>query len=104
MIKNKDGQRLFNPDSIKEGTAKYYQELYRKKPILPHPYYDQVKANLATFAKNNDYESQEFNNMPTMTEISEIIARKKNGKSTTDIYGMRWSHDQALPWRTSFTP
>ena len=27
IIKNEHGQQIFNPDEVKKGTAKYYQEL-----------------------------------------------------------------------------
>ena len=35
IIKNEHGHRLFNPEEVKEGTASYYQNLYKKKEVVP---------------------------------------------------------------------
>ena len=85
IIKNEHGQRIFNPDEVKKGTAKYYQELYRKKDVPGHPYHQQIKKNMIQFTEDRQHENLAFNMTPSIEEISQIITGKKNGKSTTDF-------------------
>ena len=41
-IKDVLGQRQYYPDAIRETTAKYYVELYRKKEYPHHPHHQQA--------------------------------------------------------------
>ena len=85
IIKNNEGIRQFNPDSIKEEAAKYYENLYREKPIIPDPYHNEVKDKIVKYTADRQYENLEINRTPDIKEIHEIINNKANGKSTPDI-------------------
>ena len=85
IIKDPSGRRLFNPEEVKEGAALYYENLYKQNPVEPLPYHLEIKQKISEFDKNRDYEMESYNNTPSTTEISEIIAGKQNGKSTTDL-------------------
>ena len=85
VIKDKNGNRLFNPDAVKEGTAIYYENLYQKRNLPKRSHHDFVESCMMEYEKNLEYETLEHNNMPSNSEISLIMAQKKNGKSTTDI-------------------
>ena len=43
IVKDADGNRLYNPEQIKNRTADYYEELYRHKTRRPHPYHMEVE-------------------------------------------------------------
>ena len=85
IIKNEQGERIFDPKSIMEETAKYYQNLYKEKPLPYHTYHMEVKNKMIKYTNERDHEELEHNNLPTEKEIHEIINNKPNGKSTTDI-------------------
>ena len=85
IIKNENGRRLFTPEEVLEGTASYYEKLYKKNEVDFHPYHLEVKQKMKNCIENREYETQPYNITPSMTEISDIIANKKNGKSTTDL-------------------
>ena len=84
-VKNDDGLKQFLPDSIKETTAKYFEDLYRAKEYPHHPYHNQVTNNIFSFETNHDDDDAPYNRIPTIDEISEIVQQKKNGKSTPDL-------------------
>ena len=85
IIKDENGRRLFSPEEVKEGTAKYYQDLYAKKLILCRPYHTWVENSMIAHSSNYDFDLLPYNCIPSILEISDIIAHKKNGKSTTDF-------------------
>ena len=85
IIKDVLGNRLFSPEEIKEGTADYYQNLYAKKTFTLRPYHTWVENNMFAYSSNFDFDHLPYNNTPTIFEISEVIANKKNGKSTSDF-------------------
>ena len=85
IIKDPNGRRLFNPEEVKEGTALYYENLYKENMVEPLPYHLEIKHKMNEFDTNRDYETETYNNTPSIIEISEIIAGKQNGKSTTDL-------------------
>ena len=85
IIKDQSGNRHFEPNAIKENIAMYYENLYRNKGYLYHPYHDDIKRKTTSYLTNLDYEDEYYNAMPSINEINRIIEQKKNGKSTTDI-------------------
>ena len=85
IIKDENGRRLFNPEEVKEGTASYYENLYKKCYVDPLPYHAEIKNKLIEYESNREYELEAYNITPSIGEISDIIARKQNGKSTTDL-------------------
>ena len=85
VIKNEKGQRLFSPEEVKEGTVSYYQNLYKKKVIEPLPYHTEVENSIVAYVEDRQFELEPYNALPTPSEISTILANKKNGKSTTDF-------------------
>ena len=85
IIKDASGRRLFNPEEVKEGTASYYENLYKSIYFDPLPYHTEIKQKINIYNENREYETEAYNITPSMVEISEIIAGKQNGKSTTDL-------------------
>ena len=85
IIKDENGRRLFSPEEIKEGTARYYQDLYAKKPIMSRPYHTWVENSMIAHSNNYDFDNLPYNSTPSIHEISDIVANKKNGKSTSDF-------------------
>ena len=43
IIKNDKGERQYHPESIKEETALYYENLYKRKIYDPQPYHHKTK-------------------------------------------------------------
>ena len=84
-IKDENGHRQFNPESVKEHTARYYEKLYQGKPFTPQPYHQEVRDKITEFKCNRDYENLPYNRIPYPEEVMEVINNKTNGKSTTDI-------------------
>ena len=85
IVKNEDKNRLFEPDSIKEYIAYYYEQLYKQNPITPRKYHDEIKKKMKEFENDATHEDLPCNIPPTERQILEIIETKKNGKSTTDF-------------------
>ena len=85
VVKDKEGKRHFEPNSIKENIASYYEELYKKKEYVFHPYHTEIEERTDTYLNDHKYENEYYNAVPTTDEINRIIENKKNGKSTTDI-------------------
>ena len=48
IIKDEQGMRQYDPEKIKEHTAKYYENLYKKKDTTPHPYHQEVQHKITT--------------------------------------------------------
>ena len=85
IIKDKNGKRHFEPNSIKENIATYYEDLYKHKEYLYHPYHDEIQIKTNSYLTNVEYENDYYNSMPSHQEINSIIEQKKNGKTTTDV-------------------
>ena len=49
------------------------------------PYHTEVLNSVIEYLSNRQFEQEHYNDLPTGTEISEIITNKQNGKSTTDF-------------------
>ena len=80
IIKDDEGKRIYCPNQIKEVTAKYYENLYKDKKPPARPFHEQLKTDIENYITDTSHEAQACNTPPTEMEISEIIARKKNGK------------------------
>ena len=80
IVKDENRMRLYNPDLIKERTARYYEDLYKRKIRRPHPYHEEVNEKNKENMRNLDYEQETYNQLPTKDEIREIVLEKKNGK------------------------
>ena len=85
IIKDKYGKRHFEPSMIKENIAIYYEDLYKNKEYLHHPYHDDLITRTNVYLSNREFENEYYNSLPTFQEINGIVEQKKNGKSTTDI-------------------
>ena len=83
-VKDDTGTRVYHPDQIKEVMASYYENLYSKKEIRPHPHHEIVRVENQSFLADKNNENEWYNQPPSTQEILEIIRRKKNGKSSTD--------------------
>ena len=70
---------------IKETTAKYYENLYGEKNLPNRPFNTQLKDQIKGYVEKRYHEDDPCNYPPSLTEISEIISQRKNGKSTTDF-------------------
>ena len=85
VVKNSEGVRQFHPDAIKETTACYYENLFKKKPVTFHPYHQELELKIIQYLNDDQYDELDYNQIPTKEEIKEIIERKKNNKSTPDV-------------------
>ena len=85
IIKDKDGNRHYNPVDIKLHTANYYEALYKSKVFKHHPYHQETKEKIHSYLQDRNYDDEDFNQLPTYEEVHQIIQEKKNGKSTTDV-------------------
>ena len=55
VIRNEHGERQYDPMSIKEHTAKYYENLYKQREYKKHPYHDEIKTKIDTYSKDYMY-------------------------------------------------
>ena len=84
-VKDENGNRVYSPMQIKKVTANYYRNLYKKQQNEQRPFHIEVSTKIAEYEKNKQHDSDPCNTPPTEMEIAEIIANRKNGKSTMDI-------------------
>ena len=84
-IKDVNGNRQYDPESIKEHSALYYEDLYRGKQYPSHPYHQTVNNDIEIYSTDMEHEQLPHNQVPLESEIISIIENKSNGKSTTDI-------------------
>ena len=85
-IKDADGIRILDPERQKARIADYYENLYSFDPSLDkHTHHEYVKEKIVEYQKNREYEDSWYNKVPSKKEITEIIDKKKNKKSTTDF-------------------
>ena len=84
-VKNDKGNRIYDPETVKETIATYYEKLYAKKPVRGHAHHQIVENSIGIYKNEKKHDEEWFNQPPTESEIKEIIENKKNGKSSTDI-------------------
>ena len=84
-IKDNNGQRQYLPEDIKKTTADYYENLYKEKLFPYHPYHNDVQRDIMSYSNNYEYENMNYNETPGIEEITDIILKKKNGKSAPDL-------------------
>ena len=84
-VKDEHGNRQYTPEGIKETTAKYYENLYRKKDFPFHPYHTEVMDNNSRNTLDMQYDNERYNQEPALDEIIKIVKDKKNGKSAPDL-------------------
>ena len=84
-VKNENGERVYDPEEIKEAMANFYEKLYAKRQTRPHPHHEQVKKDMEGHQNDMSHENEWYNYPPTEDEIKEIINNKKNGKASTDL-------------------
>ena len=85
ITKDPTGKRLFGPAEIKRNVAEYYEGLYKKNEVDFHSHHDIVKERIKQNMENRDFEMEEYNALPSREEIMQVIQKKKNGKSSTDL-------------------
>ena len=85
IVKDENGTRVYSPGQIKNVTAKYYRDLYKRKEIEQRPFHIDVRQKMDQYEKDRNHEFESCNIPPSEYEITEIINNKKNGKSTIDI-------------------
>ena len=85
IVKDENGNRVYSPGQIKDVTAKYYRNLYKKREIELRPFHVDVEQKIDEYEKDRGHELDLCNVPPTENEIAEIMNNKKNGKSTIDI-------------------
>ena len=85
VIKDPSGKRLFDPCQIKNNMANFYQNLYKRPISIHHPYHDKIIETNNQNITNMSFEDSKYNMEPSLDEIKEVVRKKKNGKSTTDI-------------------
>ena len=92
IVKDEDGNRLYDPEQIKDRTARYYEDLYKSKPRRPHPYHAEIEHKIPENGINLNYDQEDYNLLPTKEELHEIILQKKNEKSTPDLQNkmLKW--------------
>ena len=57
VLKDENGVRHYAPDAIKECTARYYESLYKRKPIKSHPCHQKVDLDIAKFNEDKEYDN-----------------------------------------------
>ena len=82
ITKDKDRRQIFDPESNKENIARYYEDLYSKKPCKDHLYHAEVKQRVQQLA--NEVDVSNGDEVPTEKEIQDAIDKKKKKKATTD--------------------
>ena len=85
VTKDETGKRLHDPKENLENVATYYENLYRPPQSRHHPYHDTVQDNIKKFGMDMTYDNELYNLEPGMDETRKAIAKKKNGKATTDL-------------------
>ena len=83
IVKNEEGERIYDPEEVKKVNARHYENLYGRKPVPHHDYHDHVEQQIPILSSET-FENREIDQMPTKKEIEEAIKNKKNKKATTD--------------------
>ena len=83
--KNDKGECIYDPEKNKENIALHYENLYKKPIFTHHPYHDKIIEENNKNMMDREHENADYNKMPNIQEIKEIIKKKKNGRSTSDV-------------------
>ena len=76
---------LFSSPFLSLSLSLYYENLYSEKSFPFHPYHDEVVNNNSNNVTDTRYDTEWYNDEPTIDEIIKIIKEKKNGKSAPDL-------------------
>ena len=85
VTKNERGERIYDPEKNKENIAIHYENLYKKPICIHNPYHEKIINQNNDNMMNREHEYEEYNEIPNIHEIKDIIKRKKNGKTTSDV-------------------
>ena len=91
-VKDKNGNRQFDPTKIMDTTATFYENLYGEKDNRPHEHHDIVKHEMKEFENDPSFDHEWYNKLPTENEILTILENKKNNKASTDIRNEMMKH------------
>ena len=96
ITKGKDGKRIYDPEMNKENMAQYYEELYTKRKGKDHPYHTEVQE--ANRLLSEETSTAEYDEVPTLIEVREVINNTKNRKATTDWNNelIKWGEDEMV--------
>ena len=85
-IKDNDGNQILNPDDQKEYIARYFESLFSPDETLPsHPYHEIIKEKMESFMNDFSHDNADYNQVPSMKEVENIISALKNNKATTEF-------------------
>lgn len=84
-MKDENGKRIYGIDENLQNAADYYESLYTRQKGRNHEYQLLVEKEIPEMKINKENERHECNTIPTVQEIKQAIANKKNGKSSTDL-------------------
>ena len=92
VIKNDAGKRLYNPDETIDQHTHYFKGLFKAKEFPYHPYHTYIQEKMIEYTADRNHEDTVYNLTPTRQEITDIIKKKGNGKSTPDIKNEMLKH------------
>ena len=85
-VKDDNGNQILNPDDQKEYIAKYFENLFSPDKSLPfHPYHAIIKEKIEIYMSDISHDDAEYNSLPSVKEIENIISALKNNKATTEF-------------------
>ena len=79
-MKNEEGKRIFDPEENKKITARYYQNLYARHPVIHHEYHDYIEKQIPILMNQSIQESREIDRAPSKEEIEETINKANIGQ------------------------
>ena len=77
VVKNSAGERQFDPDGIKDATADYFENLFKKIPVPTHPYHAEVERKMIDYSQDMQYDELDYNQPPSREEIKAVIEAKR---------------------------
>ena len=83
IVKDENGKRMFDQEQNKDTIASYYEKLYSKGEVPPHPFHEYVRETVQALSQD-DSNNEQLDLLPTKTEIKKAIENKKNKKATSD--------------------
>ena len=83
IVKDENGKRVFDQEKNKDTIASYYERLYSKGEVPPHPFHEYVRKTVQALSQENS-DSGQIDALPTKAEIKQAIENKKNKKATSD--------------------
>ena len=95
-VKDNNGNRQFDPVTIMDTTATFYENLYSKTKTRPHEHHSAVKRELQEFKNDLTYDQEWYNMPPTENEVKTILENRKNNKASTDVKNemLKYTKDQ----------